>query len=185
MSKDIGQDAQTIHDLLMEWGAYRSGYDQNRFGLGYGRSLLGKVLKGLKGTTCGKCIGRGVVQDIVTKSRVACPICKGRGKVNLDARGKANPAMIRATGPNYGPDGVAEPEFCARVDKAFQRLKIRHRIVLTTRYIHFPRHTDSERRLKHINRWFERLGEKPISKRRMQNLLSEARGEIAKEIYSG
>lgn len=32
------------HEILMTWGAYRSGY--TRLGLGYGQSLLGKLMEG-------------------------------------------------------------------------------------------------------------------------------------------
>jgi len=164
------------HEILMTWGAYRSGY--TRLGLGYGQSLLGKLMEGLKGTTCSRCIGRGRVKDIVSDSWAVCPICRGRGRVNLDGRGKANPALIRATAP--GGSGDEEPEICARIDKALQQLTVKQRIVLIARYVDYPRRNHGDKRIKHVNHWLERIGESPISKRRMENLLSDARREIIK-----
>jgi len=169
------------HEILMTWGAYRSGYGPNRLGLGYGQSLLGKLMEGLKGTTCSKCIGRGKVRDIVSDSWAPCPVCKGKGRVNLNVRGraKANPALIRATAPSYDHASTAEPEICARIDAALQKLTIRHRIILIARYVDYPRRNHGDKRVKHVNHWLDRIGEKPITKRRMENLLSEARREVA------
>ncbi len=163
-----------IHDLLMEWGAYRSGYSP--LGLGYGQSILGKMIAGLKGTTCNKCIGRRKVFDVVSDSWTDCPLCKGKGRINVATPGKINPALIRATGSSGGY--VEEPEFCQRIDKALLRLKIKHRIAIVGRYVDLPRWSDGDRRLKVANKWLVKIGEKPVSKRRLENLLSEARGEI-------
>ena len=162
------------HETLMLWGAYRSGY--TRLGLGYGQSLLGKLMEGVKGTTCSRCIGRGRVKDIVSDSWAVCPICRGRGRVHLDGRGKANPALIRST--KRDASGEDEPEIIQRIDRAMQQLLIRHRVVLVTRYIIHPRRNDGERRLKHVNQWLAKLGEAAITKRRMENLLSDARAEL-------
>ncbi|KAA3633845.1 MAG: hypothetical protein DWQ08_01350, partial [Proteobacteria bacterium] len=158
-----------LHELLMTWGAYRSGY--TRLGLGYGQSLLGRLIGDMKGTTSTRCIGRGKVRDIVSNSWAPCPVCRGKGRVVLDGRGKANPALIRGT--KRDTTGEDEPEIIGRIDRAIQKLVVRHRIVLVTRYVVHPRRNDGDKRLKHVNHWLGRLGEQPISKRRMENLLSE------------
>ncbi len=80
-----------IHEMLMGWGAYRSGYSP--LGLGYGQSILGKMIAGLKGTTCNKSIGRCKVFDVVSDSWTDCPLCKGRGWINVATPGKINPAL--------------------------------------------------------------------------------------------
>ncbi len=164
-----------LHEALMTWGAYRSGY--SRLGLGYGQSLLGRLIRDMKGTTCPTCIGRGKVRDLATQTAVSCPVCRGKGRILMDGRGKANPALIRGT--RRDAPLKDEPEIVRQIDQALLQLRVRHRVVLVTRYVVYPRRNDSERRLKHVNRWFEKLGEAPISKRRMEKLLSEARGEVA------
>ncbi len=92
--------------------------------------------------------------------------------------GKINPALIRATGSDRGVG--EEPEFCQRIDKSLLRLKIKHRIAIVGRYVDFPRRSDGNRRLRVANKWLVKIGEKPVSKCRLENLLSEARGEIGR-----
>ena len=47
------------------------------------------------------------------------------------------------------------------------------------RCVDYPRRNHGDKRLKHVNLWLDRIDESPITKRRMENLLSEARREVA------
>ena len=167
-------DTDTWHETLMAWGAYRTGY--NRTHLGYGRTVYERMMAGLKGTICNTCIGRGSVRDVVSGSWTACPVCKGKGKINVATKGKINPALIRSTRGDTPFE--EEPEIFTRIDRAMGKLTIRHRIVIVSRYIDYPRRNDSDRRLKNVNAWLMKIGEAAITKRRMENVLSDARAEL-------
>ena len=169
------------HEILMLWGAYRSGNGPNRLGaalgLGYGQTILGKMIATVRGKTCTRCVGRGKVQDIVSGGWTKCPLCQGRGKTHVETPGKISPAMIRSTSPDRGLGGgdSVEPEICGRIDKALMQLTVKQRIVLIARYVDYPRRNDGDKRIQHVNRWLDQIGETPIGKRRMENLLSETR----------
>ncbi len=114
--------------------------------------------------------------DVMSDSWTDCPLCRGKGKISVGNSGKINPALIRSTEHGYAVD--VESEFCQRIDRALLRLKIKHRNAIVGRYVDFPRWSDGDRRLRVANKWQVWIGEKPVSKRRLENLLSEARGEI-------
>lgn len=169
-----------FHDLLMTWGAYRSGYTRSH--LGFGRTVYDRMMSGLRGTTCGKCIGRGVVLAITASGKVQapCPVCKGKGKVNVATRGKINPACIPSTGRS---DPEVEPPIFARIDKAMQRLTIKQRIVIVSRYVDYPKRYDGENRLRNVNAWLAKIGEGPVGQKYLESrLLPEARQELKRYV---
>lgn len=166
------------HETLLAWGAYRSGYTRSR--LGYGRSVIQSMLDGLIGKVCPTCLGRRKVKD-VTAGWTDCPRCKGKGRVNVATRGKINPASIPGTNPE--PVDDLEPPIYARIDRALMRLTIKQRIVIITRYVDYPRRHDGERRLKHVNAWFAKIGEQPVGQKYLEaRLLPEAKAELRRYV---
>lgn len=166
-----------FHELLIEWGGRRTGYTRSH--LGFGRTVYDRMMSGLRGTTCSKCLGRGVVQAITAsgKVQVPCPACKGKGKINVATRGKINPACIPATGG--GAPEFVEPAIFGRIDKAMQRLTIKQRIVIISRYVDYPRRYDGENRLRNVNAWLAKIGEGPVGQKYLESrLLPEARQEL-------
>ncbi|MCP3878413.1 MAG: hypothetical protein GY701_08480 [Sulfitobacter sp.] len=89
-----------------------------------------------------------------------------------------NPAPIHSTEHGYAVN--VEPEFCQRIDRALLRLKIKRRNAIVGWYVDFSRRSDGGRRLRAASKWLVWIGGKPVSKRRLEKLLSEARREIVR-----
>lgn len=173
------ESADDFHELLMAWGAWRQGW--NRSHLGYGRTIYERMIAGLRGVTCPKCIGRGKLRGLVMGKLepewTTCPVCCGRGRVKVATRGKINPALIPSTGGDRPePD---EPEIYSRIDRAMVALTVRQRIVIITRYVDYPRRHDATRRWQNVNAWLTRIGEKPVGKRYLvEELLPAAKRDL-------
>lgn len=181
MTDESSTERGAWHEQLMAWGAWRQGWNRGR--LGYGRTVYERMIAGLRGNTCSKCIGRGAVRGLVVGKPepewTSCPVCRGAGRVNVATRGKINPALIPSTAPE--PPEPPVPAIFLRIDRAMLRLTVRQRIIIVSRYVDYPRSHDGERRLRNVNAWLARLGEPgPIGAKTLRNLLSEARGELAR-----
>lgn len=154
---ELSDEKNVLRETLMAWGMYRQGY--NRTHPGFGRTIYDRMMSGLRGTTCGRCIGRGVVYAVTVDTRVQieCPVCKGKGKANIATHGKINPAMIPSTAGER-PE-AAEPACYQQIDKAMLKLTLKQRIVIISRYVDYPRRNQGEERAKNICAWFARIGE--------------------------
>lgn len=144
---------ETIEDLLFSWGAWRS------------RGLKAQPIRGAAmhtpGATdvsasykqiCGPCRGKGVDLSEVgcrvvrssdlgeLKKKYPCPVCKGRGYKTVKAM-KADPGAIPRTGPGGMQINIDEmPSFVEQIEGAMdQVLHHHHKLVLTARYVVYPR----------------------------------------------
>lgn len=114
------------------------------------RTLLGRMLDGMPGTTCPKCLGKGHVHiqpDTGPKVKLECPTCDGQGRVKLDTRETlVNPALIMPTGSKarYDDDPVAQ-----RVDWIIcAHMTEDSRIILRLQYLRNGTQEQKARRLR-------------------------------------
>jgi hypothetical protein len=91
-----------VRQVLEKWAWWRR---SGRLGAEVGwprKTITGKFLEGMPGTTCPTCHGKGQIPAArfrIARVMLVCPTCKGEGRVLLDKTDpeKINPAYIRST----------------------------------------------------------------------------------------
>lgn len=99
-----------IIELFHTWARYRLDPSYNT---GWPRQVtLGKLLDGMPGTDCPRCMDAvtgvsvgfiHVEAEGIARQKVTCPVCDGARRVKMDySPAKANPMLIHGNGSRYG-----------------------------------------------------------------------------------
>lgn len=101
--------------------------------LGWGPTVLGRMIAGLPSTKCTRCDGAGTLMTKNThghKKAIPCPRCDGAGKITGESTAhKINPAFIHATAPRY------ENPLYQRVDAILRELNYLQQLVAGEEYL--------------------------------------------------
>ena len=123
-------EVESIEKLLESWARWRC--DRVGAELGYGPTVIGRMIDGLPSTKCTRCDGSGdvVVENIHKhKIKTACPRCDGLGKIkSASTAHKINPAFISGTGARF------ENPIYHKIDRAVCDLKYMHQIVVMSEF---------------------------------------------------
>ena len=88
-----------IRDKIERWARWR--VSEHRYSMGYGPTVIGRMLDGMPSTKCTVCDGAGKVAGHrvgAWSPHVECPNCAGNGKIKaLSTKRKINPAFIPST----------------------------------------------------------------------------------------
>jgi len=141
---------ETIVDIMRQWADWRRVYLHEE--LGYGPTVTGRMIDGMRSTTCPRCQGDGTV--VIPRNnrheRVVCPTCEGACRVSAkSSESQINPAFIRAT---HVEDCDPQSE---RVDALVCRLTVSQRAVIMQEYCRDGRREDKAGRLGYRPAWFE------------------------------
>ena len=130
----------SISQILEAWAQWRA-HPWKVAHLGYGKTVLARMLDGMPGTFCPYCAGKG------KRDGDTCPQCSGLGRIKLDpssTRLKINPAFIVST---HLPED--NPLFYV-VDRAVAGLPKQQYKAVMSEYVWHISEPDQRRRAKRL-----------------------------------